>query len=253
MTDTEPTRPGRLVVELLSDTATARGDATAGDVEIEVEHDDLGLPLVGGRTLHGLLRDAWLTMQPCFPDLEGSAARVLGPARDLRETAVLRVGDAHPAGDDDPDGSRTRAWLRYAQHRHEQPSPAPPDVLRAFTTVRWQTAVNRATGAPAATTLRTTRVLRRGLTLAAPLHWLSPPTADDRRLLALCALAVRHAGLGRNRGAGHVRLTLDGDVSHTGRLAADAAEGAAPRRGGTLAPAGGRRPAPDTDHQEGTR
>jgi len=47
------TRPDEIVVELLSDTTFGRGEPTAGEVDMEVEHDDLGLPFLGARRCTG--------------------------------------------------------------------------------------------------------------------------------------------------------------------------------------------------------
>ena len=206
--------PASLTVELLSDATFGRGEGTAGEVDVEIEHDELGLPYLGGKALHGLLRDAWLAMAPHFPALGAAACRVLGPAGDRGETGVLRVNDALVDG-------ATRAWIAWAVRRERDPVD-PKEVLRALTDIRYQTARDRA-GAPAAGTLRASRVALRGLTLVSPLEWLAEPTEEDLRCLALCALGVRHAGLGRNRGRGHVRVSLDGDVDATRRLALEVA------------------------------
>jgi hypothetical protein len=205
-----------LVVELLSDTTFGRGEGTAGEVDVEVEHDELGLPFVGGKTVHGLLRDAWLSMARAFPHLHGAALNALGQSQELDESSVLRVGDATL-------DATTRRWVLAALTREPKASRVRPDeVLRAFTEVRRQTAQDRATGAPATTTLRAVRVVVRGVTLCAPLTWLKAPGEAELRCLALCALGVRHAGLSRNRGRGHVSVTLDGDRAWTERLAREA-------------------------------
>ncbi|MGH8899548.1 MAG: RAMP superfamily CRISPR-associated protein [Egibacteraceae bacterium] len=202
------TAPRTITVDLLSDAAFARGEPTAGEVDVEVEHDKFGLPFLGGKTLHGLLRDTWLSMAHCFGDgLNGAAVRVLGAGGDLAETAILRVGDATVPDD-------VSAWVAQAVTRRVDPI-RPADVLGALTDVRYQTAENRETGAPARATLRATRVVLRDLRLHAPLRWLEEPTGQDLRCLALCALGTRHAGLSRNRGLGHVQLMLDGDVEAT--------------------------------------
>src|ERR1700678_891978 len=97
--------PQTLHIELLSDATFGRGEGTAGEVDVEVEHDDLGLPYVGGKTVHGVLRDAWLSMARAFPGLGGAAARALGRAQELaRESSIVRIGDA--VVDD-----ATRAWI----------------------------------------------------------------------------------------------------------------------------------------------
>lgn len=204
-------RPERLTVDLLSDATFGRGEGTAGAVDVEVEHDAFGLPFLGGKGLRGLLRDAWLSMQEHFPELGDAARRVFGPHGDLDETAILRIGDAvieEPA----------RGYFVAAVEREHHPL-VPEVILSALTDIRSQTSEERDTGAPARTTLRSTRVVLGGLRLAAPLSWFAKPDPKDLRCLALAALGARHAGLARNRGRGHVRVALDGDPGATRNLA----------------------------------
>lgn len=201
--------PSTLCIELLSDTTFSRGEGTAGMVDTEVEHDEFGLPFVGGKTIRGLLRDSWLSMHAHFPALAGAAARVLGRSQDLEESCMLRIGDARL-------DRALRASVRAACERDDK-RLSPEAVLAAFTAIRYQTAEDRETGAPETTTLRSSRVVLRGFVLEAPLTWLNgyQPLTDDLRILALCTLATRHGGLLRNRGRGHLRMSLDGDIATT--------------------------------------
>ncbi|HDH25461.1 MAG TPA: RAMP superfamily protein [Actinobacteria bacterium] len=205
--------PAILHLELLSDSTFSRGEGTAGAVDTEVEHDESGLPFIGGKTVRGLLRDAWLSMCDCFPDLHAAADRVLGRSRCLDESCRLRFGDALLP-------EPLRRPVRAAAERTEKPL-SPETILAAFTEIRYQTAEDRDTGAPATTTLRSSRVVLRGFSFESRLTWLGgyDPAPDDLRLLALCALVTRHGGLLRNRGRGHLRLSLDGNNEKTRRLA----------------------------------
>ncbi|HXK93269.1 MAG TPA: hypothetical protein PKV38_06250, partial [bacterium] len=122
-------------IELLSDAAFSRGEGTAGVVDIEVEHDDLGLPFLGGKTIRGLLRDSWLSLSPRFPDLTKAGERVFGPEADFDERSILRIGDAVMEG-------QVRAWIeavlkRQGSHLH------PAAVLEALTDIRKQTSEER--------------------------------------------------------------------------------------------------------------
>ncbi|MDD3925071.1 MAG: RAMP superfamily protein [bacterium] len=198
-------------IELLSDTTFSRGEGTAGVVDMEGEHDDLGLPFLGGKTLRGLLRDSWLSMWHCFPELIEAAERVFGLEADTEERSILWIGNAVVDKD-------TRQWVETAEMRNNHPIPLMA-VLEAFTDVRQQTSEERGTGVPAKTTLRSVRVLIRGLTFHAPLFWIATPGADDIRCLALTLLATRHAGLARNRGRGHVLLSLNGELEKTKQVA----------------------------------
>jgi len=198
-------------VKLLSDAAFGRGEGTAGAVDVEVEHDDFGLPFLSGKTLRGLLRDSWLSMQSCFQELTGAAHRVFGPSASCGEDAILRIGDAM-LGDD------VRAWVEAAETRDRHPVSSAM-VLESLTEIRWQTSISRKTGASDDKTLRAVRVIVRGLTFKASALWLEPPGPMDRQCLALALLATRHAGLSRNRGMGRVLLTLNGDLEKTKQIA----------------------------------
>lgn len=198
-----------LQIELLSDGTFSRGEGVAGVVDIEVERDEFGMPFIGGKTVRGLLRDSWLSMSQHFPELAGAAAHVLGRSQALDESCRLRIGDAVlPAA--------IAAVVRRAAKRDEHPL-APGAILDGFTSIRHQTAENRETGAPDVTTLRSSRVVLRGFVFEASLSWLDDyqPTPVDVQLLAMCALATRHGGLLRNRGRGHIHMTLDGEIERT--------------------------------------
>jgi hypothetical protein len=100
----------------------------------------------------------------------------------------------------------TRRWIAWAVNRQDAPV-ASHDVLRALTSVRRQTARDPRTGAPREGSLRAIRVLSREVVLEAPLR-VNGFTDAHWCVLARACLGVRHAGLGRSRGSGHVRLRV---------------------------------------------
>lgn len=197
-----------LQIELLSDATFSRGEGTAGIVDTEVEHDEIGMPFIGGKTVRGLLRDSWFSMSQHFQDLAEAAEFVLGKSQAVDESCRLRIGDAVL-----PETIRNAVQKAVREEQRLQPEA----LLNGFTSIRYQTAENRETGAPERTTLRSSRVVLCGFAFKAHLSWLNgyEPTSADIRLLALCALATRQGGLLRNRGRGHIRLTLDGDLERT--------------------------------------
>lgn len=205
--------PKNLTINLLSDTTFGRGEGMAGMVDVEVEHDKDGLPFIGGKVLHGLLRDTWLSMWTSFKCLENAAELVLGQEAilDPAKEAILEIKDAVLPDD-------VQAWVRYAVHRQTDPL-RPEQILSSLTDIRRQTAQYRETGAPEETTLRASRVVVRGISFQAPLIWRRDPTPDEKKILALCALGTRHGGLGRNRGRGFLQLSLDGNIAKTRQLA----------------------------------
>ena len=203
--------PKSIRIELLSDTTFGRGEGTAGHVDVEVEHDELGIPILNGKAVRSLLRDTWLSMQEHFPELQTAGVRLFGPHGELNETGILRIGTASI----DP---AARPWIDAAVNRGKN-KIAPATILAGFTDIRHQTSEDRQTGAPERTTLRSMRVVVRGLELFSSLSWLVNPNAHELRCLALSVLGTRHAGLSRNRGRGHIRLLLEGNLNRTQTLA----------------------------------
>jgi len=198
--------PDILQVQLLSDTTCGSGEGTPGEVDVEIEHDSRGLPIIGGKTIHGILRETWLTMSNCFPELWDAGCRVFGMPGSFNERTILHVGNAEIQRD-------VAKWVEQAIFRKSPPPILPAIILRAFTGIRRQTAMSRITGSPKEATLRASRVVLRGLTLDAPLTWILEHEASknldaELKVLAMSALGSRHIGLARNRGRGYVRLSL---------------------------------------------
>lgn len=216
--------PRMLRIDLLSDTTFGRGEGTAGEVDMEVEHDEHRIPFIGGKTIRGLLRDSWLSMRPHFAELHAAGNRVFGPTKRFDDQCVLRIGDAVLQHD-------VRDWLVAAATRKPEDQPLlPATILAACTDIRYQTAEDHRTGAPATASLRSSRVVLRTFAFEASLEWLNgyAPNDDDLRVLSMAALATRHGGLLRSRGRGHLCITLDGDKSRTQRFAGIATKELAP-------------------------
>lgn len=199
---TNLSRNGQLTlnVRLLSDATFFSHSPASGIVDTEVVHDRFGMPYIPAKTLQGLLRDAWLTVHPHFPDLEGAARQLFGEPGSVDDTGMIYVGDGEL-----PDDVK-RVVVHAVQRDHNPLSWR--KILNAFTDVRYQTSVDRRTGAPEKGSLRAERVVVRGTAFHAPIVWLQPFERAHRQCLALAVLGVRHVGLARNRGRGHVEMSL---------------------------------------------
>lgn len=187
----------RIEVQLLSDTTFAASTADDPAVDIELQHDSYGLPVLSARALKGLL-------------VEGCAGvlHALGSEDWAREAAWL-FGE--------PGATRSRGHLYLADATLPAPVCAvvqkavrdhhldPRDVLGSLTAIRRQTQI-APDGTAADHTLRASRVLLRGLTLISEVEWADEPSRQAVTLLVLAALNVRRAGVLRNRGRGRVAL-----------------------------------------------
>ncbi len=199
-----------LLIELLSET-TFVGNAAADDTDIDVARDEYGIPHIPGTTVKRLLAGNWIEMASRFAALSTAGREVFGRKQEagLTRTGMLDVGDATI-------GSEATDWVRWNQHEGRLD---PAATLALFTVERVQTAIDATTGAPAHGSLRRRRAVRRGTQFTAEIRWLREPTGDHRRVLALAALATRHGGQSRNRGAGHLQISVGGDLEAT-RVAA---------------------------------
>jgi hypothetical protein len=203
-----------LCFTLLSDATFGRGEGLAGLVDQEVDHDEYGLPYLRGRTLKGLLNEECANILYALErqrlDMEHwalSAQRLFGsPGSTKSDDAQLRVGDARLAED-------LRLAVRLALEAADS-TLRPADILDSLTTIRRQTAIDEETGVPDEHTLRAMRVVLRQTRFAAPLTFLDGSALpNDLPLLAACILALRRAGIGRNRGRGRLQATLHIDQS----------------------------------------
>lgn len=189
---------------LASDATFGRGDGVAGLLDEEIEYDEVtGLPFVRGRVLKGLLVNECAALLfalerqgcPAMNALYGAARRLFGnPGSTLQDDGLLRVGNAQL-----PDQLRQAVSEDVAAGTF-----APVEVLESLTTIRRQTALN-ANGAPQKGSLRTMRALIRELTLIADLSFDGEMSQNESGLLVACALALRRAGSGRNRGRGRLK------------------------------------------------
>ncbi len=204
---------------LESDTTFGRGDGVAGVVDTEVQHDEYGLPYLGGKTLKGLLgaecaEILFALTRMARSDIaswEAAALFLFGePGSGMAEAARMRVGDARLPNDlrmrlaaefrpfeslPRAETERKRGLLRVAN-------------LESLTALRRQTAMDATTGAPKKNTLRTMRVILRATLFEALLEFVEPPGDYARWLLVACVKAFRRAGTGRNRGRGRLQAEL---------------------------------------------
>lgn len=190
-----------LQIELLSDACFSMPRSADATVDADFAMDRLGLPRIPGKTLHGLLRDTWLACQE-YVDSGNVGYSLLGEQWSHGERAVIRIGDGLLRSD-------SRAWVEAARFREQKDSRVPLPVVRdAFLTRRTLTAVDRKRAAPKTETLRILRVAPKGTLFQARLQFTRELTAEEERVLKRLLSLTRHAGLDRNRGLGHIEISL---------------------------------------------
>jgi CRISPR-associated protein Csx10 len=200
-----------LEIELLSDTCFSAPASLDNTVDTNVAEDSLGLPMLPGKTIRGLLLDTWLAAQLATRNelgLPENGERLLGISQSHLLIGRLRIGDALMTGG-------VREWMqrRMWEVREAQSSLPKLAIREAFTRKRVLTSIDGAGGAPKSESLRTIRVLPRGMKLRAP---LDARGEIDWDLLETLVALTRHAGLHRNRGLGHIRMAIVLDEAQPG-------------------------------------
>lgn len=189
-----------LEIKLESDTAFGSGSGISALVNNEIQHDEKGLPTLSGRAIKGLLVNECSEILYALPSdkraaWEETALHLFGQRGEmLDDVAGVFIADATMPPD-------------LVAAVHDDNALTRQNVLDSLTTIRKQTAMNEK-GAPEDETLRSTRVLIKGLTLYAPLTFLSEPGKNEKALLAACVMSLRHAGLNRTRGKGKIKVTI---------------------------------------------
>lgn len=198
----------KLHIELLSEAAFGRGDGVTGYVDQEIEYDAAtGLPFIRGRTIKGLLveecANIFYALDKPTQKLTDAAQFLFGsPGSGLESQARMHIGAARMPND-------LRQAILYAVR--EEKSLQTDEVLETLTHLRRQTAVEHTSGVPDEGSLRTIRVLRRGLALQADITFDKElcENSPERALLSACVGAWRRGGTGRNRGRGRLKAYLE--------------------------------------------
>ena len=200
-----------LEIKLKSPLTSGAGIGRVGIVDQDITYDDLGLPILPGRRIKGLWREAYHNVADAWRLCGKSTTSVdeifgkLGQKSDEGETC-LYVGNAELQ-----EASLLKPWLMYFQHRDKRTKEQklhPDNVVQHFATVRAQTAIDRGTGSAREDTLRLTRTLQANLVFRAPVQFSANPDKELLNALVLGASALQHMGTARTRGLGKVCCRL---------------------------------------------
>ena len=187
-----------LRVHTLSPLHLGSGQADV-NVDAEVVHDEVGLPYFPAKRLKGLLYESALEVTEMNTPL-GNGAEVRAELDALFQhgsqgEARLIIPSLYLAGYDD----MKNEW-QYLQRAYPEIFTA-TDVLEQYTSLRYQTRLDRETGTAADGSLHNMRVVEAGLDFEGEIEVIGG-TERHFKLLALAFKNLTQAGVKRTRGFG---------------------------------------------------
>lgn len=185
----------KIKIELLSDVCTASGETHNSFIDCDVAYDEYGIPYIPAKRLKGCIREAALEMQEFDPENKAEYDALFGKQGDCR--AAFSISNAYIEGYDEVVSDLNAYGKRdFASQQN---------VLDLYTYTRTQTAIDLETGAATENSLRTIRVIKKGICFEADCNVTD---GADVRMLENAVSLVKHIGVSRTRGLGLVNMQL---------------------------------------------
>lgn len=187
----------QLRIELLSDLCVADGNGYNSSVDVDVCQDAYGLPYIPAKRLKGCLRE-------CAQEINDWGGKIpinslFGEEGDRK--GVCSIRNAYLEERDD--------YLEEIVQGKEYALCHPQNILNNFTYIRNQTAMNYESGTAKKQSLRSIRVVQKGLVFIADVEWHDRDSMEKNKdCLQDCCAVFRHMGLSRTRGFGNVRVSM---------------------------------------------
>jgi CRISPR/Cas system CSM-associated protein Csm3 (group 7 of RAMP superfamily) len=198
-----------LDIELLSDTLIGSGEGWGATIDSDIVFDEYGLPYIPAKRIKGCLRESAVEILEMFeqskiPFVSQTEINSLFGEVGHAESGELSFSNAYIKGYDS--NKKCVEWLE-SEYKNIFSKDA---VLNTFTTIRRQTAIDK-NGVKNKHSLRTSRVLKKGLKFSARLETLSKIENEQIDFLSFVVRNLRHIGTNRNRGFGLINCTLRGE------------------------------------------
>ena len=204
-----------LRIELKSDISAGSGYSYAGLIDRDISYDQYGIPVILGRRLKGCMREtAENELYQLLSDKE--IGKIFGISKNNRIQGII-VDNAYPEGTqalrheieviNTTENKSLKDFRRYVSQN---------EILNSFTSVKAQTAIEKASRTAKTNSLRYMRIVNDISPLnGKPLVFEAEIQFDDKDIdielekkLEKIVKATRNIGQSRNRGLGSVRCIL---------------------------------------------
>ena len=192
-------------INLKSDLCTSSGESLGSYIDNDICYDKYGIPYIPAKRLKGLLREATLE----YIDWSGEDKKIIENIfgkEESRNPGMLEINNGHISHYKkitQTIKSIPKEFERYISKQR---------MVNVFTYVRYQTAVDEETGTSKDNSLRSTRVVKKGITFIAPIK-INCSNPEIIELLKKVTKLITHMGMNRTRGFGEVRCTLEKEQS----------------------------------------
>lgn len=183
-----------LKIELLSDLCVSDGSVYNSMIDTDCCYDSYGFPYIPARRIKGCLRECALELKNWEIEIEPD--NLFGGKDEPENASKIRIGNAKLEKFDE--------YLKEIDTCKGHLLCHPQLILNNFSYIRTQTKLDQETGIADDHTLRTMRVVNKGLVFIADVD--CPEELKDQ--LENCCRIFKHIGLMRTRGMGEIAVTL---------------------------------------------
>lgn len=189
-----------LRITLLSDTLIGHAEGFGAAIDKDSVFDEVGLPFIPGKRIKGLLREQadLLDKHRTPSNYERSFSDIVFGLSGKTETNSESMTVSNFTL---PEYKKNRSTLAYLIEKNEV---SRSEIQEYFTSLRMMTSIDE-NGIAKPTSLRTFRVLKKGLVFQGEISFEERYAGDLQKVVAL----TRRLGSSRNRGLGHITCSLE--------------------------------------------
>ncbi len=181
-------------IQLISDLCISDGGVYNSSLDTDVCYDKFGFPFIPAKRLKGCLRECAQELTDWGDHIDIS--KLFGDKGNQR--GAVRLHDAFLRDYD--------VLKREIEGNEKHVIYHPQHVLEQYTYIRTQTAVDYDSGVALDNSLRTMRVIKKGLVFNSVVELQEEELLQD---FAKCCKLLKHMGIARTRGLGEVSCRLD--------------------------------------------
>lgn len=186
----------KIIIRLLSDLCTCSGETYNSIVDTDVVYDEYGIPYIPAKRIKGCIREAALEMMEFEMIQPETYNRIFG--KEGSQRAAFSISNAYI--------KNYEATIKALKGCKDKGLVSQQNVLSQYTGTRTQTAVDMESGVADENSLRTLRVVNKGLVFEAKCEMRG--SEEEKEILKQAVSLVKHMGMARTRGLGLVDLTV---------------------------------------------